>query len=34
MQGPTKEIWLELCEQAANGQDPKKFLALTEINRL
>jgi hypothetical protein len=35
MQGPTKEVWLELCEQAANEQDPKKFLALiTEINRL
>lgn len=35
MQGKTKERWLELCEQAANEQDPTKLLILvTEISRL
>jgi hypothetical protein len=35
MQGKTKERWFELCEQAANEQDPKKLLVLvTEISRL
>ena len=35
MQGKTKERWLELCEQAANEQDPKKLWVLvTEISRL
>jgi hypothetical protein len=30
-----KERWLELCEQAAVEQDPKKLLELVaEINRL
>jgi hypothetical protein len=30
-----KEKWMELCELAANEQDPHKLLALiTEINRL
>jgi len=30
-----KERWLELCQQAAVEQDPKKLMALvTEINRL
>ena len=30
-----KERWMELCEQAAVEQDPKKLIALTtEINRL
>jgi hypothetical protein len=29
------ERWLELCQQAAVEQDPKKLMALlTEINRL
>lgn len=35
MQGPTKARWQELCEQAANEQDPKKLLELVrEINDL
>lgn len=35
MEGSAKERWLELCELAANEQDPKKLLTLvTEINRL
>jgi hypothetical protein len=35
MIGKTKERWQELCEQAANEQDPKKLMALVkEINRL
>jgi len=25
VQAKTKELWLELCEQAANEQDPNKF---------
>jgi hypothetical protein len=30
-----KERWIELCEQAANEQDPAKMLELVkEINRL
>jgi hypothetical protein len=28
MRAQTKELWLELCEQAANEQDPKKFRAI------
>jgi hypothetical protein len=33
--GTKKEEWLELCEQAANEQDPKKLMALiAEIDRL
>ena len=33
MQGPTKERWMQLCEQAAIEQDPEKLLALVrEIN--
>ena len=35
MMGLNKERWLDLCEQAAVEQDPKKLIALiTEINRL
>lgn len=35
MQGPTREKWEELCQQAAVEQDPKKLLELvTKINRL
>jgi hypothetical protein len=35
MQGPTKERWQLLCEQAASEQDPKKLLELVrEINEL
>lgn len=35
MQGKTKERWQELCEQAANVQDPAKMLEIVEeINRL
>ena len=35
MQGANKERWLELCEQAATEQDPKKLLSLIEeINKL
>lgn len=35
MQGPTRERWEQLCEQAAKEQDPTKLNELvTEINRL
>lgn len=35
MQGEEKERWRELCEQAANEQDPDKLLTLVEeITRL
>jgi hypothetical protein len=35
MQGEKKERWLELCEQAANEQDPQKLSELVnEIDRL
>jgi hypothetical protein len=35
MQGENRERWLELCLQAANEQDEKKFMSLIkEINRL
>lgn len=35
MQGQVKEAWMQLCELAANEQDPEKLLALVkEINRL
>jgi hypothetical protein len=35
MQGPMKTRWHELCEQAANEQDPQKLLELVrEINDL
>jgi hypothetical protein len=28
VQAETKELWLELCEQAANEQDPDRLLAV------
>lgn len=28
MQAETKELWFELCEQAANEQDPDRLLAV------
>jgi hypothetical protein len=35
MQGPTRERWLEICEQVIAEQDPDKFLKLiTELNDL
>ena len=35
MQGPTRERWEQLCEQAAKEQDPTKLNELvTEIHRL
>ena len=35
MQGANKELWKQLCEQAANEKDPSKMLELTkEIGRL
>lgn len=35
MQGKTRERWKELCEQAANEQDPATMLEIvSEINRL
>jgi hypothetical protein len=35
MQGKTRERWEELCEQAANEQDPARMLEIVaEINRL
>ena len=35
MQGARREHWRELCEQAANEQDPQKLaLLIEEINRL
>ena len=33
MQGPTRERWFDLCQQAAVEEDPVKLLELiTEIN--
>lgn len=35
MQGPLKERWINLCEQAAVEQDTQKLMLLIqEINRL
>ena len=35
MKGETREGWQELCEQAANEQDPQKLMELIrEINVL
>lgn len=35
MKGQAKEYWMDLCERAANEQDPAKLLELVaEINRL
>lgn len=35
MQAQTKELWLKLCEQASEEQDPAKFLTIIrEINTL
>ena len=35
MKGENRELWRELCEQAAAELDPKNLLALMkEINRL
>jgi hypothetical protein len=35
MRGEKKERWMELCEQAADEQNPDKLLAMIqEINRL
>lgn len=35
MKGQQKEYWMQLCEQAANEQDPDRLMALVrEINRL
>jgi hypothetical protein len=35
MKGEKKERWMELCEQAADEQDPAKLMALIqEINDL
>jgi hypothetical protein len=35
VQGPNKERWRELCEQASTEQDPNKLLSLIEeINKL
>ena len=35
MQAQSKELWLKLCEQAADEQDPAKFLIIIrEINTL
>jgi hypothetical protein len=35
MQGPNKERWIQLSEQAAVEQDPKKLLELVhELNAL
>jgi len=35
MQGEKKERWMELAEQVANEQDPKKFDELVkELNQL
>jgi hypothetical protein len=30
VQAQTRELWLELCEQAANEQDPEKFRAIVQ----
>ena len=35
MKGETRELWIQLCEQAAVEQDPKRLLELvTRINDL
>jgi hypothetical protein len=35
MQGPNKELWKQLCEQAAIEQDPDRLMDLVqEISRL
>jgi hypothetical protein len=35
LQGAKKEYWMQLCELAANEQDPEKLMELVkEINRL
>jgi hypothetical protein len=35
LRGERKEYWMQLCEQAANEQDPDKLMELVkEINRL
>jgi len=35
MEGKTKERWAELCEQAAEEQDPNRLMQLVqEINKL
>jgi hypothetical protein len=35
MKGAAKEHWMELCEHAANEQDPKKLMVLiAEMTRL
>lgn len=35
VQGKTKELWMQLCEQAAVEQNPDKLLQLvSEINRM
>ena len=35
LQGKNKELWLELCEKAANEQDPEKLMDLVkQINDL
>jgi hypothetical protein len=35
MQGPNKELWKQLCEQAAIEQNPDRLMDLVnEINRL
>jgi hypothetical protein len=35
VQGAKRERWTQLCEQAANEQDPEKLIALVkEINDL
>ena len=35
MQGKQKEYWMQLCEQAANEQDPERLMELVrEITRL
>jgi hypothetical protein len=35
LQGKNKELWMELCEKAANEQDPEKLMLLVkQINNL
>jgi hypothetical protein len=35
LKGEKKEMWMQLCERAANEQDPEKLMELVkEINRL
>jgi len=35
MKGPTRELWMQLCEQAAVEQDPNRLLDLVkQINTL